>query len=123
MSLTGAMADEQSYALLLGSTLSNTGQGTSFHLAPLTSRLGTIAALMLCLLIPQVQADLSRIRALFPAETDIHIPRESVQLTQGRCLLGQAAYFFLGDCLNTLVTVIATLQNEAAAFDTKTLNL
>jgi len=34
----------------------------------------------------------------------------------------QAAYFFLGDCLNTLVTVIATLQNEAAAFDTKTLN-
>jgi hypothetical protein len=35
----------------------------------------------------------------------------------------QAAYFFLGDCLNTLVTVIATLQNEAASFDTKTLNL
>lgn len=34
----------------------------------------------------------------------------------------QAAYFFLGDCLNTLVTVIATLQNEAASFDTKTLN-
>jgi hypothetical protein len=118
------MADEQSYALLPGSTLSNTGPGTSFHLAPRTSRLGMIAALMLCkLLIPQVQADLSRIRALFPAETDIHIPRESVQLTQGRCLLGQAAYFFLGDCLNTLVTVIATLQNEAAAFDTKTLNL
>jgi hypothetical protein len=37
-------------------------------------------------------------------------------------LIDQAAYFFLGDCLNTLVTVIATLQNEAAAFDTKTLN-
>lgn len=35
----------------------------------------------------------------------------------------QAAYFFLGDCLNTLVTVIATLQNEASSFDTKTLNL
>ncbi|EJT50109.1 protein-vacuolar targeting-related protein [Trichosporon asahii var. asahii CBS 2479] len=33
-----------------------------------------------------------------------------------------AAYFFLGDCLNTLVTVIATLQNEVASFDSKTLN-
>lgn len=34
----------------------------------------------------------------------------------------QAAYFLLGDTLNTLVTVIATLQNEVAEFDPKTLN-
>ncbi|TYJ57909.1 hypothetical protein B9479_001264 [Cryptococcus floricola] len=33
-----------------------------------------------------------------------------------------AAYFFLGDCLNTLVTVIATLQNEVVSYDTKMLN-
>lgn len=33
-----------------------------------------------------------------------------------------AAYFFLGDALNTLVTVIATLQNEVAEFDPQTLN-
>jgi hypothetical protein len=86
MSLTAAIADEQSSALLLGSTLSNTGQETSFHLAPRTSRLGMIAALIFSkLLIPQFQADISRIRALFSAETDIHIPRESVQLIQGRC--------------------------------------
>lgn len=32
------------------------------------------------------------------------------------------AYFFLGDCLNTVVTVIATLQNEVVSYDTKTLN-
>ncbi|WWC93161.1 uncharacterized protein L201_008129 [Kwoniella dendrophila CBS 6074] len=31
-----------------------------------------------------------------------------------------AAYFFLGDCLNTIV--IATLQNEVVSYDTKTLN-
>ncbi|OXG18093.1 hypothetical protein C367_04908 [Cryptococcus neoformans Ze90-1] len=33
-----------------------------------------------------------------------------------------AAYFFLGDCLNTLVTAIATLQNEVVSYDTKMLN-
>ncbi|KAL1404821.1 hypothetical protein Q8F55_008431 [Vanrija albida] len=33
-----------------------------------------------------------------------------------------AAYFMLGDCLNTLVTVIATLQNEVVSYDTKMLN-
>ncbi|OCF40185.1 hypothetical protein I317_06010 [Kwoniella heveanensis CBS 569] len=32
-----------------------------------------------------------------------------------------AAYFFLGDCLNTVV-VIATLQNEVVSYDTKMLN-
>ena len=40
MSTNGAVTDMQSFVLHLGSTLSNTGQETSFHLAHPTSRSG-----------------------------------------------------------------------------------
>jgi hypothetical protein len=75
MSLTAAIADEQSSALLLGSTLSNTGQETSFHLAPRTSRLGMIAALIFSkLLIPQFQADIVSRSSSSRADADWHRP-------------------------------------------------
>jgi len=40
MSTNGAVTDMQSFVLHPGSTLSNTGQETSFHLAHPTSRSG-----------------------------------------------------------------------------------
>ncbi|ORX41263.1 protein-vacuolar targeting-related protein [Kockovaella imperatae] len=49
-----------------------------------------------------------------------HACRLCRRLKQTFLYLG--VYFFLGDCLNTVVTVIATLQNEVVSYDTKTLN-